>query len=493
VDVGLKRNGILMVVGDKRQGRDRAAAQPVQVGAKERHVYGLYFLGQNITYFVPYLFLSAYLLMCGISAGAVAGVMLATKIWDACNDAIFGVMLDKIRFKRIHGRYLPWLRISILPICLMTYLLFSIPMTLPVSARIVWYVVTYVLWDMSYTLCDTPAFALVTTMTNDQAERTHLQTTSRIYANIGMCLAVGIGNVLTSEAVGMSFTQAALIGVVVALICMLPIAFIGKERVHVESRAEESYSFKQMFSYIRRNKYLLIYYLGAFFQLGLNTMPVVVMFACYYYFDSALLATLFTGLSYVSGVFAGFILPLLLKRYEKYQVFMVANIIYAACGVAIWLVGPVLWPHVVLSVVRGLAYGFDSVMMFMFTPDCAEYGQYTTGFDARGITFAIQTFTEKLNSAVASAVGVGVLGLFGWQSVEASDFAALKALGIMQSSTALQGLWISYTLIPALGAVLAVLCWSRYKLREKDVDLMAKCNSGQISREECEEGLNPNL
>lgn len=462
-----------------------------KIPAKERHGYGLYFFGQNIVYFLPYLFLSSYLLMCGIHAGLVAGIMLATKIWDACNDAIFGAMVDKIHLKG--GKFLPWVRVSVIPICVITFLLFSIPSNWPMGAKLAWYVVTYILWDISYTLCDTPAYAMVTTMTSDQSQRTKLQTTARIYANIGMCFAVGFGNVLTSQEVGLSFTQAAAIGAVVALASMAVLCFTGRERVHVKPVNEESYTLRELLSYLKSNKYLLIYYVGLLLQIGLNTMPVVAMFACFYFFDSALLAALFTGLPYVAGALAGFILPVLLRKWEKYHVFMAANIIYAAVEVAIWLVGPVLEVHAVLMIVRSLAYGFDSVMMFMFTPDCAEYGQYKTGKDARGMTFAVQTLSAKLNSALSSAVGVGVLGLFGWQSVEAANFAELAALGVQQSATALTGLWTSYTLIPALGAIAAVILWSRYKLREKDVDLMAKCNSGLLERDLVEPELRANL
>jgi Na+/melibiose symporter-like transporter len=447
-------------------------------------------MGQNVMYFVPYLFLSTYLLMCGLSPAVTAVALVVVKIWDATNDCIFGGMVDKIHFKN-GGKFLPWLRMSVIPIGITTVGMFCIPSGFSVSGKLTWFVVFYVLWDMSYTLCDTPAFALVTTMTNNQDERTSLMTTSRIYANVGMIIAVALGDILTSEAVGMSFTSAALFGVIFAMICMSVICFKGKEHVRMESveGRDESYTMREMFSYLGRNKYLLIYYLGAFFQLGLNTMPIVVMFACFYYFHSALLATVFTTLNYVPAVAAGFIMPVLLKRFSKYKVFMFANIVYAAASVLIWLAGPNFAMHLALSIVRGAAYGVDSVMMFMFTPDCAEYGQYKTGIDARGITFAVQTFTEKLNSAVASALGVGVLGIFGWISVSAGNFAELAAMNVMQSSSAMQGLWISYTLIPAIGAVLAVVAWSRYRLPNSDVELMAKYNGGEISREECDASL----
>ena len=45
-------------------------------------------------------------------------------------------------------------------------------------------------------------------------------------------------------------------------------------------------------------------------------------------------------------------------------------------------------------------------------------------------------------------------------------------------------------LIPAIGfAIGAVLLYMFYKLKDKDAELMAKCNAGFITREECEAQL----
>lgn len=459
----------------------------------EHRSYGMYFMGQCIMYFLPYLFLSTYLLLCGLSAGKTATALIVIKVWDAVNDCIFGILLDKIHFKK-GGKFLPWIRISVLPIILTTIALFCIPRGLSENGKLIWFIVAYVLWDTAYTLCDTPIFALVTTMTSNQEERISLMTTSRIYANMGMVIAVLAGNILTSEIVGLSFSNAAVFGGVFALICMSFICVKGKERVHVEATdEEESYTLIEMLCYIKNNKYLLIYYLGSFFQLGMNTMPIVVMFACFYYFKSALLSTVITALSYIPAVILGLVMSSLLQKYNKYVVFMTSNVIFAISCVLIYLVGPKFVPHLVLHMIRGMAYGVNSIMMFMFTPDCAEYGQYKTGKDARGITFSIQTFTQKLNSAVASALGVSVLGLFGWKSISASNFAELAALNVLQSQSAMRGLWISYTGIPAIGAVLAVIVWSFYRLsNEKDIEWMSKYNAGEITRAECERKLSRN-
>lgn len=50
-------------------------------------------------------------------------------------------------------------------------------------------------------------------------------------------------------------------------------------------------------------------------------------------------------------------------------------------------------------------------------------------------------------------------------------------------------MWVIYALIPLIGVILGVLVMGFYKLKDKDVALMAKCNAGEITREECEAQL----
>ena len=84
--------------------------------------------------------MNTYFTDAGISAVAVAGIALVVKIWDAINDPIFGGIIDRIHFKK--GKFVPWLRISLIGIPLATILLFAIPNSLPMGAKIAWAVLS---------------------------------------------------------------------------------------------------------------------------------------------------------------------------------------------------------------------------------------------------------------------------------------------------------------------------------------------------------------
>jgi Na+/melibiose symporter-like transporter len=124
--------------------------------------------------------------------------------------------------------------------------------------------------------------------------------------------------------------------------------------------------------------------------------------------------------------------------------------------------------------------------MFMFTPDCAEYGRFKSGTEAKGITLAMQTFMAKLTGSISGSLGLFILGLesVGWKLVEVGSFQELEQSGVTQTPHALNMLWLIFMLIPAIGGLLAYIVWLFYDLKDKDVQVMIECNTGKITREE---------
>ena len=456
---------------------------------KERQSYWNYFVGQNAYYYLTATFLSTYLAMQGVSLAKVAVVLLIVKIWDAVNDPLFGFLFDRIEFK--NGlKSLPWLRVSAVLMPIVTIAVFSIPGFLGETGKLIWFGATYVLWDTVYTLTDAPAYAMLNTMTDNVQERTTLLSINRIYSGLGQGICGAVLTLLISEKIGLSASWSVAILAILAGASMVPLCVNCKERNYKPGETEERFTFRQMFTYLAGNKYLLIYYLGYCAMDALKTSNAVGLFASFYLFGSANFNLLLGLLASIPGFFAAAIAPKLLKKFDKLKTLMVCNLLNVILGFAIFLFG---WENktmfIILNVIRAVPGSIQGVLAFMFTPDCAEYGRYKTGISATGITFAIQTFSVKITAAISSSLALFLLGLWGWVSVQASDFAELEALGVQQSAQAMNGLWIVYALIPTIGLAIAGICYLFYKLSDKDVQIMAKCNSGEITREEAEAQL----
>ncbi|MEE1246355.1 MAG: MFS transporter [Acutalibacteraceae bacterium] len=459
----------------------------------ERVSYWSYFVGQNIFYNVVTTFMATYLMMNGIDLGKIAVVTLIVKIWDAVNDPMFGIIFDKIKFKN-GQKCLPWIRLSVGLVPISTVLLFIIPSGMAQSGKLIWFMIAYLLWDSSYTVCDVPIYSMVTTMTDNINERNTLMSLGRLFSGAGMGLSGMLCTLLVSEKVGLSFSPTVILLSVLGLLFMIPLCFTGKERNYHGELEDEAFSIKRMLMYLVHNKYLLIYYLGYLFANGLMTGNALSLFVSYYLFGSANFNIILGILSTVPSIVVALLIPVVSKRFDKFKLFFICNTVAAVLGLVMYFIG---WQNkllfIVLTVIRSLFTSVTGTLGFMFTPDCAEYGQYKTGVDAKGITFSIQTFTTKIAAAVASSLGLAILGFFDWTKIEAESFADIEKLNIVQSATALNGLWVTYILVPSIGLAITSFIYLFYRLRDKDVQIMAKCNAGEITREEAENLLPKSL
>ena len=100
----------------------------------EKISYYTYFAGQNLIYALVSMFLTTFAVMQGMDPEKVAVVMLAVKIWDAVNDAFFGTLFDKIKFKS-GNKFMPWLKMSVVLIPLSVIFMFAMPADIPEIAH----------------------------------------------------------------------------------------------------------------------------------------------------------------------------------------------------------------------------------------------------------------------------------------------------------------------------------------------------------------------
>lgn len=450
----------------------------------ERASYYSYFAGQNMIYTLFNVCLTTYLLFLGINPIKSATIILIVKVWDAVNDTLFGAVFDLIKFKS-GKKYLPWIRVSTILIPLATIFTFVIPSGSSETVKLIWFAVAYILWDTAYTLCDVPIFGILTSMSQSIDERNTIQSYKSIATYAGVGITSTLTTVLISEKVGMNYGVIAVIICIIAFALMSPASFKLKERYHAES--EETFTIRKMFSYLVKNKYLLIYYVGIFFYSALNIGNAFTLYVSYYLFNSALFSLLVGAIGTVPQLIVSLLLPKIIRKYDKMKVNQICLLIYVVLSFIMWLIGyGNVVVYIILFTIRSVPLAIVSLEMCMFTPDCAEYGRFKTGTEAKGITFAVQTFMAKLTSSISGALGLFILGLksVGWKVLEVSSFQELEQSGVTQTQHALDMLWIIFMLIPAIGGLLAFIVWLFYDLKDKDVQIMIDCNTGKITREQ---------
>lgn len=467
-----------------------------QTTKTERKSYYTYFFGQNMIYNMIAGYLTTFLLIIGVDPVKSAAVMLAVKVWDAVNDAIFGVIFDKIKFKN-GKKYIPWLKIACTATPISTVAIFVIPGAASETVKLIWFAIAYIIWDTAYTICDVPAFGIITAMTSNIEERNTILSLKGITGGVGSALTTVLVSVLISEFIGLNYGIVSIIVAVVAMATMFPICKHCQERNKTVD--EEQFTVRRMLKYVVSNKYLLIYYVGYIFYSGAQTYNSLHMILAYYIYNNSL-ASLITGtVAALPQLVMALLVPKIIRKIDKTKLFRISVVATIILSFLILPTKNNFILFVITYMLRAIPLGIMGVLAFTFTPDCAEYGQYTTGTEAKGITFAIQTFAVKLAAAISGSMGLALLGWFGFKTKfeingvvqEVSSFADLEKINAIaqQTSEALDGLWFTYNIVPIIGIVIALIIWSFYKLNDKDVQIMADYNVGEISKEEAEKRL----
>jgi probable glucitol transport protein GutA len=264
-----------------------------------------------------------------------------------------------------------------------------------------------------------------------------------------------------------------------AFVFMLPICLIAKERYGTNAvtsaESTKQYSLRDMIFYLGRNKSLFIFFGSIVIASLFNVAGAFGMyFARYCLGDESLLGTM-SLVMIPPGLLVYVIFPFLCRRFDKFSIYFWASVANVVVSVVSFFVGYdnfVLF--LLMRALASIATTTTALLMFMFTPDCVEYGAYKSGINASGIAFSIQTFTVKLTAALSSGMAGLVLVCIGF--IAGENAVQLTGFNIK--------LWRAYILLPALGVLLSLPLLAKYKLREKDVELMTRVNSGKITREE---------
>ena len=468
---------------------------------KERRNYILGDFGRYLEGNIVTMMMSTFLIFQGIDLTAIAGVMLAVKIVDAFDDVIFGFLVDRIHPEKIKvlrkiagkGKYLPWYRLTFFMFPIFTALFFCMPSSWPDSAKMAWFVVFYLLYDLTYTLVEVPTSSLIVTLTDNLEERNSILQTKTILSAVGL---IGVGmvwTVLISEYVGMPIRDMALLSSVIFFFMMLPLARGVEEHnavlANVELGENEKYTFKDMWNCVKTNKYLMILLISTVITSCLATGSAVGNLVSYYHFGRSLIMAVAILIAFVPQLLAQMQTKKLCRKFGKLKVFMVTGLLGGTIQMMIYFVGPVFAVCCALLVIQAPFSNVSVVAKSFFLPDTIEYTRYMTGKDCSGICNALQSFVTKLTSSVSASLGLFILGLSDYIPVQAESFEDIAAAGIVQPQQAMDYLWVIYALIPLVGTVLGVAVMVFYRLPDRDVELMAKCNAGEISRKECEERL----
>lgn len=413
-------------------------------GTKDRLGYMFGDLGNGLLFG----FISSYLLMFytdvfGISAAAVGTMMVVARVWDAINDPMMGVIVDK-RTPGKNGKFRPFILWGTIPLSMFAILTFTSISGMSQNLKLVYAYVTYIGFGMSYTAVNIPYGSLSSVMTTDPVERTSLSTFRTIGSMLANLIAMVLTPMLIFSAEGTvsaeGFFKAAVIYAIISTVCCVLTYRLTTERVvhHVAPANEPKIGLLDSIKMLVKNRALVGIMMAS---LGMLLALMLPMSLNGYLFKDYFKAPKLLTVAGVVGMAASFvIMPFTGKFVAKFgkKETAASTLIISIVCYAILFLFPVKNPYVFIGIyfISSLGAGFFNILTWALVGDAIDYQEYLTGKREEGIVYASYSLVRKLVQALIGGIGGYSLSLIGYQSGAATQSPEV-ANGIMKLVTAI--------------------------------------------------------
>ena len=330
----------------------------------------------------------------------VAWVLGITRLWDAVNDPLVGLLSDRIKSR--FGRRRVLLIWGSLPLGTAFALCWLVP-PLPQFGLAVYYTLLIMAFDAAFTIVHVGYNALTPSMTQDYDERSTLNGYRMVYSLGGTLVAVIFATVLAEWTANES-TRFAIVGITLGLLAMIPpwIVFAITKGVD-EPNLTSHMSFRDALRNTIANRafvMLTCLYLACW-TASCVTSATLIYFASYY-LQIPEQASYFVLLAVGSAVLSVPLCVWLAQRWDKPKAFM--------AGIGFWclvLTGFFSMPKTAIDVAYGCAFlcgpgiATAAVIPWSMLPDVVEQEQQRTGERREGAYYAFISFFQKLGTGLA--------------------------------------------------------------------------------------------
>ena len=403
-------------------------------------------------------FIGSYLLVFytdvfGISAAAVGTLMAVSRVWDAINDPMMGVIVDK-RKRTKDGKFRPYLKYMGIPLGIFTILTFLVIPNMPQGMKLPYAYITYIGFGMAYTAINIPYGSLASVMTNDPVQRTELST----WRNISSIFAMIPLMVLTPKLVFDASDAVSPKGFLIAAVLYVIIANIGyrlcykmtTERIINEVKEDApKASLGETLKTLGKNKALIGLILSSLGTLTAMFLPNALNAYLFKdYFQAPGLLSL-AGLLPMVGTFLAIpVTGKLVAKFGKKNIAIYSGIVSIAAYVVLVLFptkNPML--YIALITVSGFGTALYGMIVWALVGDVIDYQEYLSGKREEGIVYATYSVSRKLVQAIVGSIGGFALAAIGYQSG-----AATQAPEVAESIRTI------ITVVPLIGFIFGTVC-----------------------------------
>ncbi len=410
---------------------------------KELWMYSIGAMGQGMVYAIMSGFISDfYINVLQVPLIFVLLLMLFARVWDAINDPIMGIIVDKVNTK--WGKMKPYVLFTALPILLLTFFMFYAPEGLSNTQKMLYAAFIYIGWGMIYTVSDVPFWSMPNVMTPDPAERANTISLGRTLNGVGSVVPMGLFFVLgfimpiVSNASGIEMDKKIYMGMAIASSVIGMALFVNsyfhtKERVLIPSKPRRDKSEPSTLKRIFTCKPLMLVIIMGILSSGRYMMNAAAVHVARYAFyigpalqgldEAARIAAIKGSVSTVTMIFtvcsavgmfgAMVFMPSLYKKYDYKKIVIVTCIAGFIASVATTVVGAfsifgsagwLVYLCIPFIIIQCIPLGSLNITSYAMIGDSLDYMELKTGRRDNALGSACQSFVNKFGNAIATSL-----------------------------------------------------------------------------------------
>lgn len=401
-----------------------------------------------------------------VISNAISTVFLVAGIIGAVCELVIGYLVDNTRTKL--GKVKPWIGFGVIPLALISMLVFVAPNTENQTLAIVWMFVVYSLYTAFSCAVESPSNCFGSLCSPNPSERSTAISIASFLRSVGqsggMVVILVVGLIMkaimgeqqykNAEAQGLDLLISTAI-CALGLILFVMIFFTNnQERVPF---TQEKVSLKDAVKVVFTHKNLLMVSLTKLAGFGRGVYGTVSLYIAIYLLgskDLKLALLLPMGIGTAVGTL---LVNLVLKKFSTKKTFILFCIYGASSLSILFLVSKgigfnsgLIIPFLILNFFCGLQHGNTNVTPNIMIADCVDEIEYKTGKRQEGLAYAGYGLFSKVASAFTKALGPWLL--YTWSGYLASTDANVAYA--TQSDATLDKILMIYTIIPAVFVVM---------------------------------------
>jgi len=405
----------------------------------------------------------------GISAAAVSTIYLVCRVFDAFNDPVMGVVVDRTTTR--WGRFRPFIMVAVFPFAAIFALTYFTP-SLSYTGKIAWaFLTTFVLY-IFFTIVDVPYHSLQPVLTRDAQVQSEIGTLKNVFSMLAfLIVATSVPSIVKLFATPQKgyFFSALMLGIVMIVSYTVVVITTRKydrlERLRENEKASPGRpALKNSLVVISQNRPFLC--LSAAFlliQISVASLTLMVVYVFKYYLLQPGFYSPFMGVYLIASLLGAVITPFLTKRMGKKNAFQLSNLVSALFQLLIFIVVVTMGQEAASASIKfgalffiAMAGAFSAgpvvATIYGMFPDTVTYAEWKTGIRSEGLIFAVMNFMTKSGVALGGTLAAAGLSFVKYVPNQ------------VQTESTLLGILVIWLLMPCTAKIIAGFIMHYYEL-----------------------------